>query len=263
MKKLTSILIAAVLFTAVTANPTGQMTYFATHEDTLYVLREGADNPIASFDLPSGTEGLTFDGEHWWMIKQPEETIYCFDYGGDYVTDFPAPAPNPYALAWDGEYLWISCDTWRGFAEVYQTTTEGLQGPYASFEADGILGLTVFQDDVVTYYNPGIMVANFYTKDGFLIKQLELKPKFDSYYAVAFSITNDGEYLWASFESEMSDWPVVENFDPYTGEGQGHYLGYTEYTGLSAGIWSYTGIEAYSFGKIKAFFDGEGRENND
>ncbi|UCE28160.1 MAG: hypothetical protein JSW52_05280, partial [Candidatus Coatesbacteria bacterium] len=93
MRKFNVILIVTLLFTAVAVYPTGQMTYFATHEGNLYILREGADNPIAQFDLPSDTTGLTFDGEYWWMIKQPEETIYCFDYGGDYVTDFPAPAP--------------------------------------------------------------------------------------------------------------------------------------------------------------------------
>ncbi|UCE27796.1 MAG: hypothetical protein JSW52_03320, partial [Candidatus Coatesbacteria bacterium] len=122
MKTLTMTITALVLTASfASADPTGQMTYFATHEDTLYVLRQGADNPIAQFDLPSATEGLTYDGENWWMIKQPEGNIYCFDYGGDYVTDFPAPAPNPMGLAWDGEYLWISCYSGgRDNVRIYQ-----------------------------------------------------------------------------------------------------------------------------------------------
>lgn len=245
----------AILASFVSANPTGRMTYFATSGDTLYVLREGADNPIASFDLPSGTEGLTFDGENWWMIKQPEETIYCFDYGGDYVTSFPAPAPNPVGLAWDAGYLWVSCSIGRGDVRVYQTTMDGSPGPYPDFEAKGFTGLTVFQDYVLTFWEEPNMLVDFYTKNGDFIKTLELEPSTGGYgYGATYSITNDGAYLWAVVFPHMTDFPDVEKFDPDTGEGLGSYLPSIEYTGLTAGFWSYTNIGIGSFGRIKAFF---------
>ena len=257
MKKMTLTITALTLTgTFITANPTGRMTYFATHEGNLYVLREGADNPIAQFDLPSDTTGLTFDGEHWWMIKQPEETIYCFDYGGDYVTSFPAPAPNPMGLAWDGEYLWISCVTWRDDVSVYQMTTEGLLGPYGSFMlmgSEGQGGLTIFNEYLVAMDNIGL--TGFYTKAGSYERGIHLEEI--GMGVKNYSITYDGDVLWSSVY-EGADIYRIADFDPYTGEWLGHdidpyNLSYDE--GLSAGIWSYTGVEAESFGKIKAFFE--------
>ena len=255
MKKMTlTITVLALTATFVTAHPTGQMTYFATHEGNLYVLREGADNPIAQFDLPSGTEGLTFDGEHWWMIKKPEETVYCFDYGGDYVPDFPAPAPNPYALAWDGDYLWVSCylDKRTDDATVYQLATDGSAGPYDPFVVEGFVGLTVFEDRIVTMDAVGL--TRFYTKSGTHERgiMLDISSGDENY-----SITYDGDVLWSSVY-EGADIFRIADFDPYTGEWLGHDIdpyGGAMKEGLSAGIWSYTGVDAESFGKIKAFFE--------
>jgi hypothetical protein len=253
MKKLTVILITALLVTAVSADPTGEMTYFATHEGHLYVLRVGADNPIAQFDLPSDTEGLAFDGENWWMIKQPEETIYCFDYGGDYVTDFPAPAPNPYALAWDGDYLWVSCylDKRADDAIVYQLATDGSAGPYTPFAIEGFAGLTVFGDEIVAMDSVGL--TRFYTKSGTHERgiMLDISSGDENY-----SLTCDGEVLWSSVY-EGADIFKITDFDPYTGEWLRHDIdpyGGAMKEGLAAGVWSYTGVEAESFGKIKTFF---------
>jgi hypothetical protein len=258
MGKFKVILIATVLFTAVTAEATGQMTYFATcgsGYDTLYVLREGVDNPIAQFDLPSETTGLTFDGENWWMIKQPEGTIYCFDYGGDYVTDFPAPTPYPEALAWDGEYLWITCYSDSSFRDlrVYQRTIDGLPGPYNDFAVDDSAGLTIFDNDVVVLVEADLH-AVCYAKNGTFKRYVD----FGYFYSDrGYSITTDGERLWVCL-FDWSDFYVIADFDPYTGEWLGHYLHPygmgTEYNGLAAGVWSYTGVEAESFGKIKAYF---------
>ena len=255
MKKMTLIITTVALMgTFIPADATGQMTYFATHEDTLYVLREGADNPIASFDLPSGTEGLTYDGEHWWMIKQPEETIYCFDYGGDFVTSFPAPAPYPSALAWDGEYLWISCGSTRDNVTFYQMATDGLPGPYGSFTITGSYGygLTVFEEYIVAMDGIGLTV--FYTKTGTYVRVISLDVgSWDENY----SITYDGVALWSSVY-EGADIHRIADFDPHTGEWLGHDIDPYSFSydeGLSAGTWSYTGVEAESFGKIKAFFE--------
>ncbi|UCE27795.1 MAG: hypothetical protein JSW52_03315 [Candidatus Coatesbacteria bacterium] len=254
MKMLTLTIIALVLAASfVSANPTGNITLFASYWDTLYVLRNGASNPIASFDLPSETDGLTFDGENWWMIKQPEGTIYCFDYGGDYVTDFPAPAANPTGLAWDGEYLWISCllDIRYDDVQVYQVNTEGLQGPYGPFTAFGHLGLTVFEDCIATLTFTN--VCNFYTMAGSFQRSIELGSSSEE----EKSLTYDGDALWVYVKPEAND-PYIKNCDPYTGEWLGDQLFALECieTGLASGVWSYTGVEMEAFGKIKAFFEG-------
>lgn len=247
MKKMTlTITVLALTASFVSANPTGRMTYFATHEGNLYVLREGADNPIAQFDLPSETEGLTFDGEHWWMIKQPEETIYCFDYGGDYVTSFAAPGPNPHSLAWDGEYLWVGCSD-----NVYQLTAEGSPGPYDPFPVWGGEGLTVFGDYIAAM--DGIGSTSFYTKTGSYERSIWL----DIFSGDKnYSITNDGDVLWSSVY-QGGDIHRIADFDPYTGEWLGHDIdpyGGAMKEGLTAGVWSFTVVEVESLGKIKAYF---------
>jgi hypothetical protein len=220
MGKFKVILITATLFTAVTAEATGQMTYFATSGDTLYVLRD----------------------------------IYCFDYGGDYVTSFPAPAPNPVGLAWDGGYLWVSCYIGRGDVMVYQMATDGSMGPYDAFEAQGPTGLTIYDGYVVTLWGAPNIWVDFYTRTGSFIRTLELSNTWGEKDGDTFSMTTDGEYLWVSFYPLMSDFAVVENFDTETGDGQGDYLSFVAYSGLTSGVWSYTSTEVKSFGKIKAFF---------
>ncbi|UCE28158.1 MAG: hypothetical protein JSW52_05270, partial [Candidatus Coatesbacteria bacterium] len=209
----------------------------------------------AQFDLPSDTTGLTFDGEYWWMIKQPEETIYCFDYGGDYVTDFPAPAPNPMGLAWDGEYLWISCYSGgRDNVRIYQMTIDGSTGPYDDFSAYGFAGLTLFQNYIATLWETPNLRVNFYTKSGSLVRTLELIPPEGYYEGDTYSISNDDEYLWVSLHEDFTDYAITGQFDAYTGEYTGVYLSLVAYEGLTSGVWSETFIGLKSFGNIKAFF---------
>ncbi|UCE28332.1 MAG: hypothetical protein JSW52_06205, partial [Candidatus Coatesbacteria bacterium] len=208
----------------------------------------------AQFDLPSDTTGLTFDGEYWWMIKQPEETIYCFDYGGDYVTDFPAPAPNPMGLAWDGEYLWISCliDVRDIDVTVHQMSLDGSIGPYGSFQGYGAYGLTVLEEDIVTMDYVGGTYIDSKEGDFKRFVQLNFASGNKSY-----CLTFDGGAFWACVYPPASDWYLLADFDPNTGDWLGHDINVYNIRkdGLTSGIWSYTSTKVKSFGKIKAFFE--------
>jgi hypothetical protein len=186
------------------------------------------------------------------MIKQPEETIYCFDYGGDYVTSFPAPAPYPSSLAWDGEYLWIGCGIGDEDVRLYQYTSDGEPGPYNDFVGKGGAGLTVFNDQIVTLWTIGLSL-HFYAKDGTFVRSLYLEG--GSMVDEINSLTSDGEYLWVNFREDSADYNITGKFDPYTGAYLGVNIFYGRAFGLSSGIWSYTEIGTESFGKIKAFFE--------
>jgi hypothetical protein len=256
MKNLTVILIAVLLLTVVTAEATDKPTIFASYYNHLAIFRPPYPLPIDDFDSPWGYMGLTYDGDYWWVTDYLN-IAYQFDYGGDFVSFFVTPAPDPRGLAFDGEYLWISCKE-GDHVRVYQYELDGTPGPMGDFSAEGDAGLTFFQGNVLTLGNVPYLwdsYVNFYTPDGTFIRELEVLPG-DSSDRFANAITNDGTYLWiAIFWVEEDEY--IYKIDPETGEYAGEYLSIdTTFScqGLSYADWTYTEVEAESLGKIKSFF---------
>jgi len=252
MKKLTLMLITALLLTAVTAEATDKPTIFGSHYTKLFIFRPPDPFPIDDFDIPSGYVGLSYDGDYWWAIDY-YGTAYQFDYGGDLVSSFTAPDPDTRGLAFDGEYLWISCEEGGPeYVTVYQCALDGTPGPMGDFPAYGFAGLTFFQGNVLTL--TGDSYVNFYSPDGTFIRELEVEGSAGDYTS---AMTNDGVYLWISisWEKRYED-SYVYKIDPETGEYAGEYLwaGGSTLIGLAYADWTYTEVEAESIGKIKAFF---------
>jgi hypothetical protein len=254
MKTLTlTLIVAALLLTAVTAEATGYITIFKCNRLVFRALRPGYTQPVAEFDLDfdHNIYGLTYDGDYWWVTDTEDDHIYAFDYGGDLVSDFPSPAPDPESLAFDGEYLWICCNL-HSFenSQIYQVGLEGSPGPYGDFQAGGYTGLTYLQGQLyVMDIGGGIEV---YEPDGTYVRHLALDPGTWEYYGIA--LADDEEYLWAALDIEERGLDYIYKYDPYTGEripGEG---GWGAMDALGCGIWSESCIEVESLGKIKAFF---------
>lgn len=262
MKKFKVILIAALLLTTVTAEATGYVTIFHCHQYHFWAHRPGSTDPVAEFDLSLSfnPHGLDFDGGYWWVTDTGGDHIYAFDYGGDLVSDFPSPAPDPESLAFDGEYLWICCNL-HSFenSQIYQVGLDGSPGPYGDFEAGGYTGLTYLQGQLYVM-NLGARIE-VYDPDGTYIRYLDPDPEYWDKCGIA--LADDEEYLWAALELEVRGLPRVYAYDPETGERIPGLGGWGAAYNLGCGIWSESCIEAESLGKIKAFFEVEGGENND
>jgi hypothetical protein len=261
MKTLTLTLIVAALFTAVTAEATGYITIFKCHRLHFWAHRPGYTQPVAEFDLDFDydTNGLTYDGGYWWVTQG--DRIFSFDYGGDYVSDFPSPAPDPESLAFDGEYLWICCDE-HGVHEdsrIYQVTLDGSPGPYGDFEAAGYTGLTYLQGQLYVLNSGGGI--GVYEPDGTYVRDVALDPGTSEFYGIA--LADDEEYIWASLDIEDRGLAYIYAYDPETGERIPGLGGWFASYALGCGIWSESCIEVESLGKIKAFFDNGRGENND
>lgn len=62
-------------------------------------------NFIQEIDIEGGCDGLTFDGEHFWVASA--ERIYKLNSAGDIVGSITAGSSDgTWSLAWDGQYLW-------------------------------------------------------------------------------------------------------------------------------------------------------------
>jgi hypothetical protein len=254
MKKLSVMLITALLLTAVTAEATDKPTIFASMYNHLYVFRPPDPLPIDDFDSPWGSVGLAYDGYYWWVVDY-YDTVYQFDYGGDFVSSFTTP-PDPRGLGFDGEYLWISCEEGEyGNVRVYQYGLDGTPGPMGDFPAIGEAGLTFFQGNVLTltYDN----YVNFYSPDGTFIRELEVLPN-GGYERHTYAMADDDTYLWISiYWEEPYEDSYVYKIDPYTGgyAGESVWAGSSvPFSGLDYADWTYTEVEAESIGRIKAFF---------
>jgi hypothetical protein len=261
MKKLTVMLITALLLTAVTAEATGYITVFTCKNTQLWAYRPGYSGVYAEFDLSLGFTpyGLDYDGDYWWVTDSENDRIYAFDYGGDYVSDFPSPAPDPESLAFDGEYLWVCCNL-HSFenSQIYQVALDGSPGPYGDFQAGGYTGLTYLQGQLyVMDIGGGIEV---YEPDGTYVRDLALDPGTWEFYGIA--LADDEDYIWASLDIEERGLPRVYAYDPETGERIPGLGGWGAAYNLGCGIWSESCIEVESLGKIKAFFDNEHVDNN-
>jgi DNA-binding beta-propeller fold protein YncE len=261
MKKLTVMLITALLLTAVTAAATGYVTVFHCHRYHFWAHRGGSTEPVAEFDLSLGFTpyGLTYDGGYWWVTDSDNDRIYAFDYGGDYVSDFPSPAPDPESLAFDGEYLWVCCNL-HSFenSQIYQVGLDGSPGPYGDFEAGAYTGLTYLQGQLYVMNSGGGIEV--YEPDGTYERFLTLDPGTWDYYGIA--LADDEEYIWASLDIEARGVSRVYAYDPETGERIPGLGGWGAAYNLGCGIWSESCIEVESLGKIKAFFDNERGDNN-
>jgi hypothetical protein len=254
MKKLTVVLITALLLTAVAAEATGYPTIFAGRWDGIRVFRPGYEDPVAIIPVTDQYPGLTYDGEYWWAIQ--DDTIFAFDENGDLVSSFPSPAPEPRGLGFDGEYLWISCWALRADdVHIYDVNLDGTPGPYPDFPATGDDGLAVFQNNVLVL---AYGYVNFYSKDGSFIKDVKLETEAPQLWT--YSITTDGDALWICTWDDI-DWHRIRKYDPDTGEIL-EEAWWGDYYSMAYGTWTDTGIELESFGKIKAFFDNENGENN-
>lgn len=249
MKKLTLILIAALLLTAITAEATGYPAIFAGRWDGIRVFRPGYEDPIATIPVTDQYPGLTYDGEYWWAIQ--DDTIFGFDYNGDLVSSFASPAPEPLGLAYDGEYLWISCSTLKtDDIRVYNVNVDGTPGPYGDFETVGYTGLTCLQGQLYVMNTGGGIEV--YDPDGTYIRHLAIYPGTWDYYGIG--LADDEDYIWASLDIEERGVSRVYAYDPETGERIPGLGGWGAGYNLGCGIWSESGIEAESIGKIKAFF---------
>jgi hypothetical protein len=246
------ILIVALLLTAVTAEATDKPTIFATVSSHLNIFRPPYPFPIDDFDSPWGSVGLAYDGDYWWVVDF-YDTVYQFDYGGDFVSSFTTRAPDPRGLGFDGEYLWISCEEGEfDNVKVYQCGLDGTPGPMGDFPAYGSAGLTFFQGNVLTLTWDNHV--NFYNPDGTFIRDLEVLGGGEHHTS---AMANDGAYLWINiYWEEPYEDSYIYKIDPETGEYAGEYLwaGGTSFSGLSYADWTYTEIEAESIGKIKAYF---------
>jgi hypothetical protein len=259
MKKLTLMLVTALLLTAVAAQATGYVTIFTCNKSHFWAYRPGYTQPVAEFDLDfdESVYGLTYDGDYWWVMQG--DHIYAFDYGGDYVSDFPSPAPDPESLAFDGEYLWVCCNL-HSFenSQMYQVGLDGSPGPYGDFEAIAYTGLTYFQGQLyVMNIGGGIEV---YDPDGTHIRHFALYPGTPEYGGIG--LADDEEYIWASLDVEERGVSRVYAYNAETGERIPGLGGWGAAYNLGCGLWSESCIEAESLGRIKTFFDNDNGDND-
>jgi len=63
--------------------------------------------PIRVKDL-STAEGLTYDGNHFWVSSNWSDKIYELDSLGYVLREIPAPYRYPFGMAFDGQHIWIA-----------------------------------------------------------------------------------------------------------------------------------------------------------
>jgi|GEM_PF-793684 len=277
MRKFTLLSIIAVYLTSITARATHEYPalfffwddFFTGYHFTIMdPTKEGPGRILYDTEIDFFSSGLGFDGENIWAIKNGQ--IYAFDREGDFVTSFAPPVPNPVKLDYDGEYLWIGCMNDITNSTVYCVNLDGSPGPYAPFDVEGIMALTIHQDEVLTVnyaeYFYWKTVCYRYSKTGSFLGS------FIFYYAWGdhrgTGLATDGSYIYLlaeeNYHGEFSEligkYDIEGNLlDAYVFDD----LGLPINSGSLAFGYTYgTGIEAESLGKIKAFFDREGGENN-
>jgi hypothetical protein len=244
------------LTTATLSAATGELTIFCASNEMLRAWRPGYEEPIVEvpLDFDYDVPGLAYDGENFWIINEADGRIYRFDNNGDLITDFQSPGPDPVSLAFDSEYLWISCDLpgVDDYVMVYCVTLEGDPGPYPSFEGQGNAGLACHGGLIVTLNLAFFTV--FYDKYGNQEHESSLLPDYGGS-TWAYGLASDGEYLWANLYADSWLEARIYKFLAYSGyqvEGEGGWPGF--HSNLSCGTWTYNPVIYESLGKIKAFF---------
>ena len=145
---------------------------------------------------------------------------------GDVVASFPAPAQVPSALAWDGRYLWVLCNTTPSVSTVFRLNPDNgsVISSFASPYRAASRGLT--WDGTYLYlgrFNP--YVVSWRSTTGSLYGTFTLP----AYYG---GLAWDGSHLWATDRSPyyfyrvttrgslVSSFPVsFFPFDPGFGNG--------------------------------------------
>ena len=64
---------------------------------------------ISSFQGPSNSIGLTFDGTHLWISDRQEGLIKKYTLSGEMVSSIPSTCSDQRGLAWDGQNIWLAC----------------------------------------------------------------------------------------------------------------------------------------------------------
>ncbi len=91
----------------------------------LYKMDSVSGDVLAQYAIHSSPYGLTFDGTNLW-IGSNSSTIYEYDTTGNNIGSFAAPLISQPAIAWDGNYLWLSEASWVDNPTLYQVDTSGI-----------------------------------------------------------------------------------------------------------------------------------------
>ncbi len=261
----TLILISAVIMTAPAFADTHYLCYMTTYNSLIFAKIPGPGT-YAGLDVvdtvsgPYLSDALTYDGEYWWLEKN--NVIYCFDQGGDYVSEFPAPSDGTVGLGWDGNYLWIADASWPWTA--YQRDTAGNPGPYGPFDIGygqpG--GLTVAGDEVIIglgNWGMAHMIAYDFNgnETGFHTRHEGITDA--SFYSLGYH----DNVIWAAhaqsdyentyytlfgyeYDPGLKDWDIVTTVNNQE-----------KMTSLTVCEADFIGIASSSLGKIKAYFNEE------
>jgi hypothetical protein len=222
---------------------------------------------LDTIPLPDYVEALTYDGDHWWVDY--DNTIYCFDENGDYVSDFPVPNDHVNGIGWDGQYLWIVTG-WQSVGDnVYQTDLNGDPGPYGSFRInspDELSSITVKDDRLIigtawefAEHSARIVVYSF---DG----EYLFTPWFIDSTGGGAGITGIGcneDFVWAMTFCYYRDDPGWALYG-FEYEESAEWPEYSRTTGAYVGPdalsvcyeESTENVNERSLGKIKAYFEG-------
>lgn len=62
-----------------------------------------------------GLDGLTYDGESFWLSSNSTDQLYRLSVAGELIEEFDAPSGYPFGMAYDGQNLWLADGTDRIF----------------------------------------------------------------------------------------------------------------------------------------------------
>lgn len=97
----------------------GEYLYLRTRREYVAKLdKEG--NLVGRMHMDGGP--LVWNGEHFWTVGGCDKGICKYDENGKLVGEIYPPAKDPWAITWDGKYLWTrqrTCEMWSD-PKLYQ-----------------------------------------------------------------------------------------------------------------------------------------------
>ena len=264
MKKLTIIILAVALAATTAANADDYyLCWTLDYPPELMFGRipgPGSHSNIEvvhSVSIPNNSDALTYDGEHWWIYNDSNDTIYCFDQNGDYVREFTAPGSYEVnGLGWDGQYLWIK----PVGDETCTRDIYGNPGPYGPFpvgsQAHTIVDDVILGGDARSGSLPSALIYAHDFYGNFLFWGAETGGY--SYGAWTSLAYHDG-IVWATAvwnDSDHNYYSSTIGFY-YDSDGDWDWYGTIDNFGvydLTVCDADFINIAESSFGKIKAYF---------
>jgi DNA-binding beta-propeller fold protein YncE len=96
----------------------------------LTVTTTGSIVSASSFTIDYQAGGLAWDGTYLYSVDYQNGKIYKYNSAGSIITPFPVDAPDknskdrvPFGIAYDGQYLWVTC--YGKYDRIVKMTTTG------------------------------------------------------------------------------------------------------------------------------------------